>query len=463
MNQWNKEILRLAVPSIVTNVTVPLLGLVDLAIVGHIGNETMIGAIAVGSMIFNVMYWLMGFLRMGTSGMAAQEYGAQQNGTTVPLSFWSGVGGRALRLALMIAAGMLLLQVPLRWLSLWLMGPSAEVAALVRAYFNICIWGAPAMLSLYVMTGWFIGMQDTRTPMVVSITQNIINIVASLVLVFGFKMQIEGVALGTLIAQWSGAVMAWGNLPRPLQRRGGPRGLQFFIKQTFNRKDLPSFGGAGGGSPLGGQGGGSSFSSSSFFHANFDLFLRTICLVAVNLFFTSAGARQGDMLLSVNTLLMTFFTLFSYVMDGFANAGEALCGKYDGSTSLQSLLAVIRHLFRWGWLMVVLFTAVYALGGRGFLSLLTDEASVVDAAMEYLPWALLIPMAGMAAFVYDGIFIGLLKTRGMLVASAVATVVFFGLYFVLFPLWGNHALWLALIVYLALRGLVQHLYLVDSL
>ena len=227
MNQWNREILRLAVPSIVTNVTVPLLGLVDLTIVGHIGNETMIGAIAVGSMIFNVMYWLMGFLRMGTSGMAAQEYGAQQNGAAVPIPFWSGVGGRALRLALMIAAGMLLLQVPLRWLSLWLMGPSAEVAALVRAYFNICIWGAPAMLSLYVMTGWFIGMQDTRTPMVVSITQNIINIVASLVLVFGFKMQIEGVVLGTLIAQWSGAVMAWGNLPRPLQRRGGPRGMSF--------------------------------------------------------------------------------------------------------------------------------------------------------------------------------------------------------------------------------------------
>ena len=475
MNQWNKEILRLAVPSIVTNVTVPLLGLVDLAIVGHIGNETMIGAIAVGSMIFNVMYWLMGFLRMGTSGMAAQEYGARQNGTAVPIPFWSGVGGRAFRLALIIAAGMLLLQVPLRWLSLWLMGPSAEVAVLVRAYFNICIWGAPAMLSLYVMTGWFIGMQDTRTPMVVSITQNIINIVASLVLVFGFKMQIEGVALGTLIAQWSGAVMAWGKAnprrPTPLSSEGKrptPQPLPWregsgMPNQAENQEEsqakrvstpLPS---------REGLGGGSFSSSSSFFHANFDLFLRTICLVAVNLFFTSAGARQGDMLLSVNTLLMTFFTLFSYVMDGFANAGEALCGKYDGSTSPQSLQAVIRHLFRWGWLMVVLFTAVYALGGRGFLGLLTDETSVVDAAMEYLPWALLIPVAGMAAFVYDGIFIGLLKTRGMLVASAVATVVFFGLYFALFPLWGNHALWLALIVYLALRGLVQHLYLVDSL
>ena len=475
MNQWNKEILRLAVPSIVTNVTVPLLGLVDLAIVGHIGNETMIGAIAVGSMIFNVMYWLMGFLRMGTSGMAAQEYGAQQNGTTVPLPFWSGVGGRALRLALMIAAGMLLLQVPLRWLSLWLMGPSAEVAVLVRAYFNICIWGAPAMLSLYVMTGWFIGMQDTRTPMVVSITQNIINIVASLVLVFGFKMQIEGVALGTLIAQWSGAVMAWGKAnprrptplssegkrptPQPLPCREGSEMPNQAENQGESQSERVS-------TPLlsrEGLGGGSFPSSSSFFHANLDLFLRTICLVAVNLFFMSAGARQGDMLLSVNTLLMTFFTLFSYVMDGFANAGEALCGKYDGSTSPQSLQAVIRHLFRWGWLMVVLFTAVYALGGRGFLGLLTDEASVVDAAMEFLPWALLIPVAGMAAFVYDGIFIGLLKTRGMLVASAVAMVVFFGLYFVLFPLWGNHALWLALIVYLALRGLVQHLYLVDSL
>ena len=501
MNQWNKEILRLAVPSIVTNVTVPLLGLVDLAIVGHIGNETMIGAIAVGSMIFNVMYWLMGFLRMGTSGMAAQEYGARQNGTAVPIPFWSGVGGRALRLALMIAVGMLLLQVPLRWLSLWLMGPSAEVAVFVRAYFNICIWGAPAMLSLYVMTGWFIGMQDTRTPMVVSITQNIINIVASLVLVFGFKMQIEGVALGTLIAQWSGAVMAWGKAnpgrptPQPLEGRTSPdpseggEGLagrnSSTSKQVSGRPSPPSeatgvfraatdvaaapqrganppFATEESGEVSSSEGGGPSY-SSSFFHANFDLFLRTVCLVAVNLFFTSAGARQGDMLLSVNTLLMTFFTLFSYVMDGFANAGEALCGKYDGSTSPQSLQAVIQHLFRWGWLMVVLFTAVYALGGRGFLGLLTDEASVVDAALEYLPWALLIPVAGMAAFVYDGIFIGLLKTRGMLVASAVATIVFFGLYFVLFPLWGNHALWLALIVYLALRGLVQHLYLVDSL
>ena len=179
------------------------------------------------------------------------------------------------------------------------------------------------------------------------------------------------------------------------------------------------------------------------------------------MFFTSAGARQGDLILSVNTLLMTFFTLFSYVMDGFANAGEALCGKYS-HTSLHalhsSLLAVVSHLFRWGWLMVVLFTAVYALGGRSFLGLLTDERNVVEAAMQYLPWAMLIPLAGMVAFVYDGIFVGLLATRGMLVSCVIATAAFFALFFVLFPQWGNHALWLALIVYLLLRGVVQHVW-----
>ena len=427
VSNWDREILQLAVPSIVTNVTVPLLGLVDLAIVGHIGNETMIGAIAVGSMIFNVMYWLMGFLRMGTTGMTANA------------STQKEVLRRYLRLALLIAGCFLLMQVPLRRLSIWLMGPTDEVAAYVRTYFNICIWGAPAVLSLYVMTGWFIGMRDTRTPMVVSITQNLINIVASLVLVFGFGMQIEGVALGTLIAQWSGAAMAWASIPRPLRKEGS--------HASDLQCDSLSVGGAGGG-------------SASFFQTNRDLFLRTVCLVAVNLFFTSAGARQGDLLLSVNTLLMTFFTLFSYVMDGFANAGEALCGS--SSSPKEKSGGIVVGLFRWGWLMVVLFTVVYALGGRHFLLLLTDEAYIVAAAMNFLPWALLIPISGMAAFVYDGIFVGMLLTRGMLISCSIATAAFFVLYFLLFPLMGNHALWLALIVYLALRGLVQHIYLVKS-
>ncbi|MDY6247967.1 MAG: MATE family efflux transporter, partial [Prevotella sp.] len=297
MNIRDKEILHLAIPSIVTNVTVPLLGLVDLAIVGHIGNETLIGAIAVGSMVFNVMYWLMGFLRMGTSGMTAQAFGQLLAANNVPIL---AILRRNLLVAVAIAVAFVVLQTPLQWLSLWLMEPSEGVASLVRVYFNICIWGAPAVLSLYVMTGWFIGMQDTRTPMVVSIAQNIINIVVSLVLVFGFGMKIEGVALGTLIAQWSGAVMAFFGVMLKKKQLS-------LHEKTSETLKLPAF--------------------SAYSKVNIDLFLRTLFMVAVNLFFTSAGARQGDLMLSVNTLLMTFFMIFSYIMDGFAYAGEALSGK----------------------------------------------------------------------------------------------------------------------------------------
>lgn len=431
MNIRDKEILRLAIPSIVTNVTVPLLGLVDLAIVGHIGNETLIGAIAVGSMIFNVMYWLMGFLRMGTSGMTAQAFGQSLSATNVPIL---AILRRNLMVALAIAATFLILQIPLRWLSLWLMEPSHGVASLVHVYFNICIWGAPAVLSLYVMTGWFIGMQDTRTPMVVSIVQNIINIVVSLVLVFGFGMKIEGVALGTLIAQWSGAAMAffgviWKKKQLSLQEK------------SSEVAKLPAF--------------------SAYSRVNFDLFLRTLFMVAVNLFFTSAGARQGDLLLSVNTLLMTFFMIFSYVMDGFAYAGEALSGKFFGAKDWDSFHATNRRLFVWGAMMVILFTAVYAVGARGFLTLLTSETLVVEAAKPYLPWILLIPLTGVAAFLYDGIFVGMLATRGMLASCAIATMTFFAIYYTLFPQYGNHALWLALIVYLALRGLLQWVWMMN--
>lgn len=498
MNATDKEILRLAVPSIVTNVTVPLLGLVDLAIVGHVGNETMIGAIAVGSMIFNVMYWLMGFLRMSTSGLTAQEYGAldgslgvqECRSLEVQECRSSGVREyrhsdnsplfsilhRALRLALLIAVAFLLLQVPIRWAALWLMGPTEEVASLVRAYYNICIWGAPAVLSLNVMTGWFIGMQDTRTPMVVSVSQNVINILMSLLLVFGLHMQIEGVALGTLIAQWSGALMA---VVFVLRRKNRSKSQIVQKKKTLfevvhgawtacTRAWYYLYMGHG-------QKQNDLF-PRSFFQTNRDLFLRTLCLVAVNFFFTAAGARQGDLLLSVNTLLMTFFTLFSYIMDGFAFAGEALSGKHYGAylamknaavssseartdagdSPLSSFHTVNRHLFRWGWLMVVLFTVAYAIGGGPFLAMLTSESSVVDAAQTYLPWVLLIPVSGMAAFVYDGIFVGMMNTRGMLVSCAIATAAFFLLHYLLFPLWGNHALWIALITYLALRGILQY-------
>lgn len=427
MKQIDHDILQLAIPSIVSNITVPLLGLVDLAIVGHIGSEQYIAAIAVGTMIFNVVYWLFGFLRMGTSGMTSQAFGRRDSEAVRILL------RRSLLVSTLIAIAFLVFQIPLRWLALTIISPSHEVWPLVSAYFNIVIWGAPAMLGLYGLTGWFIGLQNTKIPMMVALFQNIVNIVASLFFVVVLKMKIEGVGLGTLVAQWSGFLIA---------SLFAKRHLKSYMLEGNSVYSLQS----------------DQVTWSSFFRVNWDIFLRTLCLVAVNLFFTSVGARQGDMVLAVNTLLMTFFTLFSYVMDGFAFAGEALSGKLYGSRDGNGLRKVIVRLFVWGCLMMVLFTLVYFLGGTHFLGLLTDDQSVVLASGKYFFWVCFIPLAGMAAFVYDGIFIGLTATREMLCSSFLSTVFFFVLFFVgsrFFEV--NHVLWFAFVIYLASRGMVQYI------
>lgn len=426
MTQEDKDILQLAIPSIVSNITVPLLGLVDLAIVGHMGSELYIAAIAVGTMIFNMIYWLFGFLRMGTSGMTSQALG-REDYFSVRLLL-----RRSLYISTFIALFFIVVQIPLRWTALEIISPSQQVQPLVITYFNIVIWGAPAMLGLYGLNGWFVGLQDTKTPMTIAIAQNIVNIVCSTTFVFGFGMHIEGVAWGTLIAQWSGFLAG-----------------MWFARKRLRPGSLLLTDGSGKGRDK--------VAWSSLFVVNRDIFLRTLCLVAVNLFFTSAGARQGNMILAVNTLLLTFFTLFSYVMDGFAFAGEALSGKLFGAQDSVALHVMNRRLFVWGALMVVGFTALYLLGGNSFLGLLTNDQAVIEASKEYFPWACLIPIAGVAAFVYDGIFIGITATRGMLFSSFAATAFFFAFFFIGIRFYHpNHILWLAFIIYLALRGMIQH-------
>jgi MATE family multidrug resistance protein len=406
MNTSDKEILHLAVPSIVSNITVPLLGLVDLAIAGHLGSARYIAAISVGSMIFNIIYWLMGFLRMGTSGMTGQAYGARDTkGIHMLLR-------RSLTMSLLIAAAFLLFQWPLREAALSIIHPSQVVWPLAATYFNIVIWGAPAMLSLYSLNGWYIGMQDTRVPMFVAIFQNIVNIIASLLFVFVFDMKVVGIALGTLVAQWSGVLLSVVLLRAKLRRmKASPISNSPIIDSSttgFLAADN-----------------GKRYSWGTFFRTDRDIFLRTLCLVAVNLAFTSAGARQGDLMLAVNTLLMTFYTIFSYVMDGFAFAGEALGGKYYGARDYSGLHNIIRRLLiRWGLSLAIAFTAVYILGGGLLLRLLTNDAQVVAAAHTFAFWTWLIPLSGFAAFVYDGIFIGLTATRGMLVSSFTASLDF---------------------------------------
>lgn len=424
MTPINRKILHIALPAIVSNITVPLLGLVDVSIVGHLGDTAYIGAIAVGGMIFNVMYWLFGFLRMGTSGMTSQAYGRRDLREVVRLLV------RSLGVGWAVAFLMILLQVALRDFALFIMEPTESVRRYAELYFNILIWGAPATLGLYSFTGWFIGMQNSRLPMLIAITQNVVNIVASLVLVFCFGLKVEGVALGTLVAQYAGLFIAFGAWLSVYSR----------LRKYFCRKNL--FGWS---------------QMKGFLSVNRDIFLRTLCLISVMLFFTSAGSWQGETILAVNTLLMQFYMIFSYIMDGFAYAGEAISGKYYGAGNSGGLSVAVRHLFGWGAVMTVVFTLLYIIGGNTFLSLLTDDKSVVSAADGYFYWAALIPLTGVAAFIWDGIYIGCTKTRGMLLSMFVSAITFFAVYYTLRQSMGNHGLWLAFIMYMAMRGFMQTL------
>lgn len=436
-NSKNREILRLAIPSIISNVTVPLLGLVDLSIVGHIGNEDYISAIAVGSMIFNVMYWLLGFLRMGTSGMTSQAFGREDTMECIRILV------RSLTIGLAFGLLFILTQSGLEWGLLRLMNTPEASWEYVTTYFQIVIWGAPAMLGLYSLTGWFIGMQDTRTPMVVAILQNLVNILASLSLVFVLGWGIAGVAAGTLLAQWIGFLVAllgaWKRLHKVnCLRIGQGLGTDSWSRLVRVLSVKAAW--------------------INFFLVNKDIFLRTLCLIVVNFYFTSAGGKQGAMMLAVNTLLMTLFTIFSYVMDGFAYAGEALSGKYYGAGDKQGLHVTVRNLFQFGFLMAVVFIGLYMIGGTGFLHLLTDDDAVVEAARPYLPWACFIPVVGVTAFILDGVFIGLTDTKGMLFSTVMAMVLFFIVYFVFRDWLANYALWLAFLSFLLMRGAASMLW-----
>jgi MATE family multidrug resistance protein len=421
-NIINKRILQIAVPSIISNITVPLLGLIDVTIVGHLGAAAYIGAIAVGGMLFNIIYWIFGFLRMGTSGMTSQAYGKHDLDEVARLLLRSvGVG-------LLIAIILVALQYPIRKLAFTFIQTTEEVERLATLYFRICIWGAPAMLGLYGFAGWFIGMQNSRFPMYIAITQNIVNIAASLCFVYLFHMKVAGVAWGTLTAQYAGFLMAlllWRRYYGGLKKHVAWH--EVLKKEAMLR----------------------------FFQVNRDIFLRTLCLVIVTLFFTSAGAAQGEIVLAVNTLLMQLFTLFSYIMDGFAYSGEALVGKYVGANNRLALYRTVRQLFIWGVGLSTGFTLLYFFGGKSFLGLLTNETSVIREAGNYFYWVLAIPLTGFAAFLWDGIFIGATATRQMFYSMLVASGSFFLVYYSLHEWMGNHALWLAFIVYLSLRGIMQ--------
>lgn len=420
----NKKILRLAVPNIISNITIPLLGIADLAILGHLESEQYIGAIAIGGMIFNILYWGFGFLRMGTSGFTAQAYG-ERNLKESLMSLLRGfiVG---------IAAGLVLiiLQRPIGLLGFLLIDGSPEVEKLAAQYYYIRIFAAPATLGLYALTGWFIGMQNTKTPMIIAIIINILNILLNVFFVFGIGLKSDGVAYGTLIAQYTGLFIGIYFFFRFYSRL-----LKYWSKQALLK--LSEF--------------------RKFFAVNTNIFLRTLCLIFVFSFFTAESANTDDTTLAVNTLLLQFFMFFSFFADGFAHAAEALTGKYVGAKNYKGLKVLIRYLFIWGLGAGSVFTLIYIFSGRELLNLLTNNPKLIEEAAPYFFWIIIIPLLSFPAFLWDGIYIGALASKEMRNTMFAATILFFPLYYALLPAWGNHSLWFALVVFLAGRGLFQTL------
>lgn len=435
----DRRILGIALPSIVSNITVPLLGLADVAVTGHMGEgmadacslpaASYVGAIAVGGMLLNVIYWMFAFLRMGTGGETAQAWGRRNLGLVLLLLM------RGLLLALALAV---LLMAVSPWVcnaALSFIAPESGVAALARRYYNICIWGAVPALCLFVLNGWYIGMQNSRIPMAVAIAQNVLNVCASLFCVYVLHMRIEGVALGTVLAQWTAlgmALLLWGRYYGRLWTawRGVLPSLWGMLRQALSPATASN-------------------------RQNGALFLRTVCLIVVHFMFVAAGASQGTVELAVNTMLMQFFTLFSYFMDGFAYAGEALVGKSIGGGNRAMYGAVVDRLFAWGGGLALLFAMLYYVAGSGFMSLLTDDAVVLLRAADYRCWTVLLPLCGVASFLWDGIYIGATAPRLMLLSMACGMVLFLAGYCWMVPVYGNHGLWVSFLAYLACRGIVQ--------
>jgi MATE family multidrug resistance protein len=422
-NSLDRQILGLALPAIVANITTPLLSLVDVAIVGHLGSAVYVGAIAVGGSIFSMLYWLFGFLRFGTSGLTAQALGrGSARQTSLLLQ-------RSLLIALGFGIILITAHYPLGHAALSFMDTDADTAGKAWLYFSILIYGAPASLATFALTGWFVGMQDTRTPMWISLLVNVVNITASLILVYAMDYDLAGVAYGTLLAQWTGFIVSAATCAIHYKVRPQP------LSELLHVSEL-----------------------KTFFKVNTDIFLRTVCLIAVTVWFTRTGAGLGPVMLAVNTLLMQFFILFSYIMDGFAFAGEAICGKSYGASDSHSLNRQIHRLLQWGLALATVFTAGYALGGQYLITLLTNDSGVIETAEKYRLWAAGIPLAGFMAFTWDGVLTGMTRTRLMLGTMSAASAIFFILYLLLFPAIGNHGLWTAFLAYLFTRGCLQHIF-----
>lgn len=419
----NRNILKLALPNIVSNITIPLLGLVDLALMGHLDSQIYIGAIALGGVIFNFIYWGFSFLRMSTSGFTAQAFGEKNQTESITILV------RALLIAFLIGLLILVFQVPIAWTSFKIIGGSQEVEILANQYFRIRVWAAPAALSLFVFSGWFLGMQNARYPMIIAIAVNVVNILLSMFFVFVLKMNSDGVALGTAISQYVGLTIAF---------------FLFFLKYKHLLKKISR------------EGIINLKILIEFFRVNSDIFIRTFCIIIVFTFFTSKSASINDTILAVNSILLQLLLFFSFFIDGFAFAGEALVGKYVGAKAVSKLKKVVKLLFYWGSGLAVAFTFFYLSSINMILKILTSQPEVIISAQPFLIWVILVPIASFGSFIWDGIYIGATASKAMRNTLLFATfLIFFPVYFLLNPVLDNHSLWLGMLLFMVARGVFQ--------
>ncbi|MBS2210468.1 MATE family efflux transporter [Carboxylicivirga mesophila] len=421
----NKDILKLAIPNILTNLTVPLLGMVDMHLMGYQDSSVFMGAVALGGVIFNFVYWGFAFLRMSLSGMAAQAFGRNNKREMAMMLF------RGLLLSLSAGVLLLLLQKGVVGISLKILEGSGEVKQLASDYFYVRIWAAPLAISLMVINGWFLGMQNAIYPMIISITINVVNIASSFFFVKVLNMKVEGVALGSVVANVVGFILSI---------------ILFLKKYTYILKEFDWH------ELIDKKG------MSGFLNVSGDIFLRTLCIIIVFTFFTSKSAGNGDLILAANSALLQFLFLFSYFLDGFAYAAEALVGKFTGGRSITEVKQAVRYLFGWGFAFAFIFLLLYALGGHYLLLLFTNQQEVISTASDYLPWLMLLPLTGFSSFIWDGIYIGATASRLMRNTMLLATVMFFLLFTVLKESIGNHALWLSMNAFMLSRGLFQTLF-----
>lgn len=432
-NFWKRgtynDIVRLTIPNVISNITVPLIGMADVAIASRVGGDVSIGAVTVGTSIFNLVYWNCAFLRMGASGITAQHFGAKRWGECANVLL------RSVLIGLVISALLFCFQDALCSLGVRLMSGNSEgVINGAREYVSYRFWAIPASVSLFAITGWFIGMQDAKTPMIIAMLSNVVNIGVSAWLAIYKEMGIGGIALGTVVAQYCGLLASVGIVVA--RHRGIFLGMT--LKTVCNIGEL-----------------------LKLLRVNGDIFVRTLFIAAVFTSFTYYSAQFGEVALAANALQMQLFTLFSYMIDGIAFSAESLIGKHVGSGDRVKLRTTIRDLYICGGFTALLFTLAYVVFGNGILALFDPSTETMEYVTRHIVWAELIPIVGFGAFVADGIMIGASGSRAMRNTVAVAAVVYFVTFNVLQTALGCHALWLALVLFLLTRSVLLSRYVYE--